>query len=159
LCPQRRKQKLRGEKIMAYLDQEMADPTNIMERQWAIGKNLNFSTFTSCIGIAVKCSADKLLGIHLGLYTSDDKSFSSDYAVEIANFIKLKAPGCTVITIFGCLNVWRGNQSESKSFYDILTGGLSQFSIQEEKEACDDGQYSVSINGEIIKVSKHRDTE
>ncbi|MDR0584113.1 MAG: hypothetical protein LBG57_07195 [Treponema sp.] len=143
--------------MLDYLENEKTDAgKQVEECGWAIAETVNFSKFTSCIGLAVKTGEAALLGIHLVLVHKSGTAFSKDNANEIADFIRGKT-GERDIYIFGFIDIWEKNgpkPSGGPSFYDILTAKLRDFQIHKQSSDFEDGTYSAKINGGKITVFK-----
>jgi len=85
-----------------YTLSDASDPKAIKEKEVGTGRTIQFTTFTSCIGVIGKKSDGTLVGIHLVRIGSDDKAFQK----SDAQTVKDRLSGLSDITIIGQTEFW-----------------------------------------------------
>lgn len=126
---------------MNYIQNTIKD-SKITENQWQISNRLNFSKFTSCIGLVGynKKSNGVLFGIHLVQATDD---FFNDEDAKKVTELAVKYCEKGKVKLFGCLAAWQDNPAYDK-LKELLT--KKEFIVQEVTKPNDDGVYTVTYN-------------
>lgn len=100
----------------------------IAERQWAVGPNLTFTTFTSCIGVIAVCGQKNLIGIHLVLTYMDgdgEHQFAVEDVAHIVGILRENGYDRDTVVIAGCLGYWANSGADSiRKAYDSLVASL-----------------------------------
>ncbi|QNH21795.1 hypothetical protein HEP73_02723 [Xanthomonas sp. GW] len=102
---------------MPYQFEQASSPQQIAERQFAsvsleagptTGTLLQFTPFTSCIGVAVNNNGI-LIGVHLSLFGADGTPFSAESVDEVMRLTgKDQQPGAPCI-VFGQTAYWENS--------------------------------------------------
>ncbi len=127
--PVQRVVQMKGYKLTAA-----ADPKAIKEQEVGSGKSIQFTTFTSCIGIIGKKGDGTLVGIHLVRFSTDGEPFQADDVPAV----KAHMSGLSDIKIIGQTDFWE--QELLDAIGGTVMGGT------------DDGSFAASTDetGKIV---------
>jgi precorrin-3B methylase len=130
---------------MYHLTQTAA-PLTIQEAEYAIAPTVQFTQFTSCIGILSKIRGqDNLIGIHLVIHDQQDNKFNIVTAAQVRELLEIHNCDQSTTKIIGQIRVWRdSNEKAFERLVDLLD-------VPEERQyPLDDGSYGGTIeDGEI----------
>jgi hypothetical protein len=121
-----------------YTLSDASDPKAIKEKEVGTGQIIQFTTFTSCIGVIGKKSDGTLVGIHLVRVGADDKAFQKNDVPTV----KARLSGLSNITIIGQTDFWEGELLDEIG--GSIVGGT------------DDGSFSATTDkdGKIVITKK-----
>lgn len=125
---------------------ERVGNSKITENKWAIDNVLNFSSFSSCIGIVgfARNGNGRLFGIHL--VQADSDFFSNSDAQTVIQLVNDRC-GSSNVKIFGCMEFWEANPA-----YQALLAGLPSATFVDQPSG--DGEYGVSLSSQNAIVIK-----
>ncbi|MFM2483306.1 hypothetical protein [Celerinatantimonas sp. YJH-8] len=128
--------------MMNYTQNTHPETSTIKENEWALSNRLNFSPFTSCIGLVGydKNRNGGLWGIHLvqavdDFFNDEDAKKVSQLAVAHCEKKQLK--------LFGCASSWELNTAYSELKRLLANQGFRVDVITQPK---DDGSYTTTYN-------------
>jgi hypothetical protein len=134
---------------MPYQLKEGKDPLNIAEQEYASGKKLKFTKFTSCIGVVAK-KGPTLTAVHLVMVAKDESVFDPNDAVKV---LELLPPAPDAVAIVGCIDLWEYRPNGVLPAFQKLTGKFQTLK-KYQRYAFDTGTPSASINdNDDIKIS------
>jgi hypothetical protein len=128
---------------------ETAAPLTIAEREYAIGPTVQFTQFTSCIGILSKIKGqDNLIGIHLSIFDQHDNKFEVQTAEKVQQLLQINNCDESTTIIIGQISAWeRSNNVPFKSLIYLLN-------VPEERQySLDDGNYGGTIDEGTIGLT------
>lgn len=135
------------EYFVPYKLTKASNPLAIAEREYASAPKIQFTTFTSCIGVIAK-DGNTLTAVHLVMITAKEHTFNTSDAAKVLARLPKKADA---VTIVGSIDMWESGNG------DVLTAGFQKLASRLEnvkKDYRGDGKYSASIvNGEIVVSS------
>ncbi len=131
---------------MAYILSEASNIMGIEEREYGSGKEIKFTTFTSCIGVVVIGNGGGgLTGVHLALTGTDGSKFGPAAAAAVLE----KLPAHNTSIVIGRISYWKDGANGAKAGYNTLVGGLA--GMTEYQFA--DGIYGATIDGGAIEIT------
>jgi hypothetical protein len=136
---------------MTYTLDLAKDEMAIGEREYGIGQEVKFTTFTSCIGILALTNESQIIAIHLALMDEDDWFSSTDIPTIQAVLNDHSNHGEYEIQLVGQISFWEsplnGPLSEA---YTALVAALNPSKFVSHER---DGTYGAKISGGEITVT------
>lgn len=139
---------------MPYAFTAAANPMVINEQEYGIAQSIQFTTFTSCIGVVAKIMGqDQLIGFHLVIVGTGDTRFDDTAAnriVTIANANNYD-PNSPVYIIGGISN-WTSDSNHVSGAYNTLiqaikpNGAVTNFQYG-------DGIFGTTINQGAMELT------
>jgi hypothetical protein len=145
---------------MPYTIKKTSNPLGIEERECASGPVIQFTTFTSCIGVIAK-KGGALTAVHLSVLDEHGNIFgeSAEDVDNVLNSVLPQQPQkADAVTVFGCIDYWRNSESpQVRAAFGKLTGTLKdkvgkdvELYHQSKKN---DGTYGAKIGGSGILIT------
>jgi hypothetical protein len=127
---------------MPYILNNAPDPMAIAEREIGVAAEIQFTAFTSCIGVVVLLNGN-LTAVHLALTAADGGAFDA----AAANVVLAALPaGYTSSIVIGSIPYWENPANGAAVGYAALTAGL----INSTLYPLADGTYGAEIDGGVI---------
>lgn len=132
--------------MMYHLTQTGA-PLTIEEAEYAIGETVQFTKFTSCIGILSKIKGQQnLMGIHLVIVDQGGNKFNIVTAAQVRELLEIENCDQSTTAIIGQISAWKASiRPAFERLVDLLD-------VPEERQyQLGDGSYGGKIgeNGTI----------
>lgn len=132
---------------MPYTLTQAADNMAIAECQWGCAGTLQFTKFTSCIGVLAKVAgADRVIGIHLVMVDANGNTFSAGDVDLVTTVLTDQGYDNTTCTIIGQITYW--TQSNNAA-YTALFNALNNPATYQLA----DGVYGATISGGAIELT------
>lgn len=125
---------------------QTTDLLAIPECKYAVGAQLKFTKFTSCLGLFCKVNGkDEVIGIHLVLIDGSGHAFTAEDISSIRNILTNHNAQLETGWVVGCLDFWQE---------DILNEFSQLFGDNEahKMNKCD-VLYNAEISGDTVIVS------
>jgi hypothetical protein len=120
----------------------------IEEREWGTGQPIQFTKFTSCIGVLAKVAGqNQVIGIHLSILDENGNVFTAAVVPQITGVLAGQGYDNTTCQIFGMIDIW---ENELPAAYGALVAALNN-PVQAQRE---DGTYQVAIVNGAIKIDE-----
>lgn len=119
----------------------------IEECRYAIGAELKFTKFTSCLGLFCKIeNSDNIIGIHLVVIDGKHKEFTAADIPAVRTILTNNHALLDTGWVVGCLDNWPG---------DVKNGFLQLFEDDMAERVLDKGKgwYSAKADGATVKVT------
>jgi hypothetical protein len=111
---------------MPYNFEPAANVLDIRERQHATAAQIQFSAFTSCIGVIAK-NGPMLTAVHLVMVAPDGTRFNRVTATRVIHEILPDQYEC--VKIIGCIAWWTNPANEVLSAFDTLRGQIRSLEL------------------------------
>jgi hypothetical protein len=135
------------EYFVPYKMSKASDPMNIAERQYASAATIQFTTFTSCIGVIAK-EGGTLTAAHLVVSTGKDHVCNANDIAKVLGRLPKKPDA---VTIVGCIDVWE-NQANGQVLVGAFQKLTGSFQERLKKDYRRDGTYGAEIVDNEISV-------
>lgn len=130
-----------------YPLQPAKDPLAIEECQYAIGTEVKFTKFTSCMGLFCKIeNSNNVIGIHLVIIDGKHQKFTEADIPAVQKILTDNHAQLDTGWVVGCLDNWPA---------DIKNGFLQIFEddMAQRELAAGKGWYSAKVESGAVKVS------
>jgi precorrin-3B methylase len=127
-----------------YTLTQTAAPLAIEEREYAIGPTVQFTQFTSCIGILSKIKGqDNLIGIHLSIFDRQNNKFNIVTAAQVRELLEINNCDESTTKIIGHIGAWERSNGFALDRLITLLG------VPEERQyRFGDGSYGGHIEND-----------
>ncbi len=130
---------------MPYVINNAPDPMAIAERQIGAAAVIQFTPFTSCIGV-ITLSGDTLTAVHLALTAADGGPFDPAAAAVVLAALPDKYTSSVVI---GSIAYWKNPVNGASAGYAALVDGL----VNPALYPLADGAYGARIEDGAIQLT------
>lgn len=132
---------------MPYVLTQAANVMAIDECEFGTAGTIQFTKFTSCIGILAKVTgANQVIGIHLVLINTAGDQFSMADVLHVQQRLTALNYDNTTCMIIGQVAVWERSNQQA---YNALVAGLNNPKIY----PFGDGVYGATISGGAIEIT------
>jgi hypothetical protein len=131
---------------MAYTLSPAGNAMAIGEREYANAAAIQFTTFTSCIGVIANKGAT-LTAVHL-VMTDGTSKFRSLEAVDVHTIIGT----ATQVSIIGCVGLWRNQENGVRIGFEKLVSKYQNLGIVNLYPLAS-GTYGAQINAGNIELT------
>ncbi|HET7230835.1 MAG TPA: hypothetical protein VFJ16_12575 [Longimicrobium sp.] len=132
---------------MPYVLNQAANVMAIAECEWGTAGTIQFTQFTSCIGVLAKVAgANNVTGIHLVLIDGNGNSFSAADVPTVTGVLAAQGYDNTTCTIIGQISAW---QASAPGAYDALVAALNN----PQTYPLADGTYGATITNGAIELT------
>lgn len=105
---------------MPYTLNQAANVMAIAEREWGVAQTIQFTPFTSCIGVLAKVKGQiQVIGVHLGLYDGQSNPFTAEVVTLIKSVLTNRNYDPATVIIIGQIAVWE--KSAAVPYQTLLT--------------------------------------
>lgn len=107
---------------MAYTLTQASNPMSIGEQQYGSGGSIQFTKFTSCIGVIAKVKNKKeVIGIHLVMIDEDGNKFSTGDVSTVTGVLNGASYDPNQVVLIGAISYWT---ESNKAAYDALVKAI-----------------------------------
>jgi hypothetical protein len=128
---------------MPYSFKCTQNATAIEEQKYAIGQEVRFTKFTSCLGVIAQ-QGSSLIGVHLVIVSDEGEVFNDTVTDVLADLLK----SYEVKTVIGKTDFWQGSISDAYSYLLRRLGNPPRVSV-------DDGVYGGKLNEGKLQLYKN----
>lgn len=134
-------------KFTMYELTEAADLHCIEEREWGIGSEIKFGTFTSCIGVVskVRFSSD-VIGVHLAIEDSMGNQATPMDMNHVWYFLEEHNWDRSSTKVIGCINVWKASNRAAWDRLMYCLEGADEYPLGE-------GTYGARASGGGVELT------
>ena len=124
---------------------------NIEEREYGAAAEIAFSTFTSCIGVISVVPGNKVIGVHLVLFSDKDEMVIPEDITRVIKILESQKYEKSKAMVVGQVDVWNGSAPTAlQRLLDSL--GLTK----KHARVCDqyvDGWVTAKYSGGTVGLS------
>ena len=132
---------------MPYVLNPAANAMAIGECEWGTAGTIQFTKFTSCVGVLAKVvGANNVIGIHLVMVDGNGNTFSAADVALVTNVLTAQNYDNTTCMIIGQIAYWtESNNAAYTALFNALNNPATyQFG---------DGVYGATIAGGAIEIT------
>ncbi|KUI98904.1 hypothetical protein [Vibrio sp. MEBiC08052] len=105
---------------MSYTLTETSDVMKIKEQEYSSAGKVQFTAFTSCIGIlAKKKDKSEVIGIHLVMMSKDEEWFDKTAAQTVKNCLTTENYDSSDVLLIGCLSLWESDDRTKAGYAEL----------------------------------------
>ena len=125
---------------MPYTLNQAANSMAIAEREWGVGQTIQFTHFTSCIGVLAKVKGqNEVIGVHLVLIDNQSNPFTAEVVTLINSVLTSRNYDPATVIIIGQIAYWEKSATVP---YQTLLNTLPPVSTYQ----LGDGTYGATVN-------------
>ncbi|MEW6734679.1 MAG: hypothetical protein AB1489_25365 [Acidobacteriota bacterium] len=108
---------------MPYTLNQAANVMQIAECEWGVAQTIQFTRFTSCIGVLAKVTGvNSVIGIHLVLIDGQGNQFTAGDVATVTQVLNAQNYDANTVLIIGQIAVW---QESANAAYNALVTALN----------------------------------
>ena len=134
---------------MAYQFSLSANPLAIAEQEYATAATVQFTAFTSCIGVIAK-KGPMLTGVHLVMTAPDGTLFNQNAATRL--MYEVLGNQYDRVCIIGCVDLWRNPQNNVLAAFQKLESMIRSLQVVQTYNFAA-GTYGATIDGNDIEIT------
>ncbi|HEU0014779.1 MAG TPA: hypothetical protein VFQ45_13920 [Longimicrobium sp.] len=132
---------------MPYTLSQAANPMAIAECEWGTAGTIQFTAFTSCLGVVAKVTGqNNVIGIHLVMVDGHGNTFGTGDVARVTGVLANQHYDNTTCHVIGATGFW---QHSASAAYNALIAALNHPTVY----TFGDGTYGATITGGAVEIT------